>query len=340
MNEKTRTASANDNMSAIDMSPWQGRTDPEPDSDRWHQRIQPLAPSAVPGTALIGFACDAGVARNQGRIGAAGGPAAIRRALAPLAWHRQGPAHDAGDVVCQGDALEEAQHELASQVAGLLDNGHRPLVLGGGHEVAFASWSGLARHLENHEALSGSAEPCQTEPCKARPRIGIINLDAHFDLRDPSHVRSSGTPFAQIADSCSERGWPFRYACLGVSRAANTRALFQRAKSLGVLVREDREFTPARSEALVRDLGRFISRCDHLYLTTDLDVLPSAEAPGVSAPAARGVSLAMLEPLIESIRDSGKLRLADIAELNPEFDQDNRTARVAARLVHLLTLDT
>lgn len=329
MNEKIRTASANDDMSSIDMSPWQGRTDPEPDSDRWHQRIQPLTPSAAPGTALIGFACDAGVARNQGRIGAAGGPAAIRRALAPLAWHRQGPAHDAGDVVCQGDALEEAQHELASQVAELLDNGHRPLVLGGGHEVAFASWTGLARHLETREALS----------CKTGPRIGIINLDAHFDLRDPSHVRSSGTPFAQIADSCGERGWPFRYACLGVSRAANTRALFQRAESLGVLVREDREFTPARSEALARDLGRFISRCDHLYLTIDLDVLPGAEAPGVSAPAARGVSLAMLEPLIEKIRDSGKLRLSDIAELNPELDQDNRTARVAARLVHLLTLD-
>ncbi|GHC35025.1 formimidoylglutamase [Aidingimonas halophila] len=310
--------------SAIDMSLWQGRTDPEPGSDRWHQRVQPLTQGAQPGCALLGFACDAGVARNQGRVGAAGGPAALRRALAPLAWHRHGSVYDSGDVHCEGDAMEAAQQALADRLAPLLDAGHLPIVLGGGHEVAYASWCGLAQHLTERETS---------------PQIGIINLDAHFDLRDPQHVRSSGTPFAQIADDCVRRGWPFRYACLGVSRAANTQALFQRAEQLNVLVREDREFRAYRIDAIQRDLERFIAYCDHVYLTIDLDVLPAAEAPGVSAPAARGVSLALLEPLIEVIRDSGKLRLADLAELNPEFDLDNRTARAAARLVHLLTLN-
>ncbi|MDT8893817.1 formimidoylglutamase [Halomonas sp. I1] len=308
----------------IDMSSWQGRIDPEPDSDRWHQRIAPLTEDAPSGCALLGFASDAGVARNQGRVGAAAGPSAIRRALAPLAWHRQGPAFDAGDVSCDGDALEAAQEALAERLAPLLDAGHLPIVLGGGHEVAYASWQGLARHLA---------------PRETRPRVGIINLDAHFDLRDPAQVRSSGTPFAQIAEQCQQRGWPFRYACLGVSRAANTRALFRRADDLGVLIREDRDITPTGIDAIRRDLERFIARCDHVYLTIDLDVLPAAEAPGVSAPAARGVPLALLEPLVETVRDSGKLRLADLAELNPDHDIDGRTARVAARLVHLLTLN-
>lgn len=67
----------------VNMALWQGRTDPEPNSKRWHQRIQPLTEKATPGCALLGFASDAGVARNQGRIGAAKGPVAIRRALAP-----------------------------------------------------------------------------------------------------------------------------------------------------------------------------------------------------------------------------------------------------------------
>ncbi|KAA0013881.1 formimidoylglutamase [Billgrantia pellis] len=309
------------------MSPWAGREDPEPDSLRWHQVITPLKRGASPGLALLGFACDAGVARNQGRIGAAEGPRAIRRALAPLAWHRTAPVFDAGDVNCHGnDDLEAAQQRLAERVAALLSASHLPLIFGGGHEVAFGSWSGLARHLE-----------AQGE---ARPRVGIINLDAHFDLRDPSQTRSSGTPFAQIAAECHARGWPFRYACLGVSRASNTRALFARAREFGVLVREDREFTAQHLDAIVRDLQRFMAHCDHLYLTADLDVLPAAEAPGVSAPAARGVSLALLEPLLEAVRDSGKLRLADIAELNPGFDIDTRTARAAARLIHQLTLDS
>ncbi|WP_372372702.1 formimidoylglutamase [Vreelandella venusta] len=310
----------------LDMSLWTGRTDPELNSERWHQKIQPLSPTAAPGCALLGFESDAGVARNQGRTGAAQGPSALRKALAPLAWHRTGPAYDAGNVLCEGDALETAQQALADRLAALLKAAHFPVVLGGGHEVAYGSWLGLAKHLADNGEKA--------------PRIGIINFDAHFDLRDPAHVRSSGTPFTQIADECAKRGWPFRYACLGVSRAANTRALFNRAAQLGVMVREDRDFQPAQLECIRRDLERFMVRCDHLYLTIDLDVLPAGDAPGVSAPAARGVSLALLEPLIETIRDSGKLRLADLAELNPDHDIDSRTARAAARIVFQLALDT
>lgn len=301
---------------------WTGRIDPEPDSPRWHQRIQPLAEASEPGLALLGFACDEGVRRNHGRVGAAAGPLALRKALANLAWHREAPAYDAGDVTCEDGDLAAAQARLARGVCALLDAGHLPLVLGGGHEVAFGSWSGLAEHFSGNTA----------------PKIGIVNFDAHFDLRDPAHVQSSGTPFAQIAEQCQARGWPFRYACLGVSRASNTRALFSRAAELGVLVREDREMREAGLAAIADELDAFLADCDALYLTIDIDVLPACEAPGVSAPAARGVPLALLEPLLERLRDSGKLRLVDFAELNPTYDIDNRTAKAAARLIHLLSL--
>ncbi|NQD81335.1 formimidoylglutamase [Pseudomonas sp. CrR14] len=303
------------------MDVWTGRVDPEADSARWHQRVQPLADASQPGLALLGFACDEGVQRNHGRIGAAGGPAAIRKALANLAWHRDAPAYDAGDIACDDGDLEAAQTRLAYAVRALLDAGHQPLVLGGGHEVAYGSWSGLAGHLGKQPA----------------PRIGIINFDAHFDLRDPAHVRSSGTPFSQIADQCVARGWPFRYACLGISRASNTRALFTRATELDVWVREDRDISESTLEALGRELDAFANDCDALYLTLDIDVLPACEAPGVSAPAARGVAISLLEPLLLRLKASGKVRLTDVAELNPLHDIDNRTARAAARLIHVLT---
>lgn len=314
------------------MAPWTGRVDPEPDSARWHQRIQPLHAGAEPGIALLGFACDEGVQRNHGRVGAAGGPAALRKALANLAWHRDAPAFEAGDIVCEDGDLEAAQTRLANGVCALLDSGHLPLVLGGGHEVAYGSWSGLAGHLEKRADARSAA------PRKAAPRIGIINFDAHFDLRDPAHVHSSGTPFAQIAEQCAARGWPFRYACLGVSRASNTRALFARAAELNVLVREDHDIRESTLEYIGAELEAFAAECDALYLTLDIDVLPACEAPGVSAPAARGVRLELLEPLLERLKASGKLRLVDLAELNPEYDIDNRTAKAAARLIHLLSL--
>lgn len=79
-----------------------------------------------------------------------------------------------------------------------------------------------------------------------------------------------------------------------------------------------------------------IEGADDIYLTIDLDVLPAGVAPGVSAPAALGVPLAVVEAMVMRLRTSSKLRVADIAEYNPEYDQDNRTARAAARLLYRL----
>lgn len=313
----------------IDISLWQGRQDPE-DGElalRWHDKVQPWTagaqePAGAPeaaGVVLLGFACDEGVRRNKGRVGAAGAPQAVRKLLANTAWHLNRSVYDGGDVSCTDGNLDAAHGRLAERVAAALDLGHFPLVLGGGHEVAFGSWSGLNRHL------GGSG------------RVGIINFDAHFDLRMKQEQASSGTPFFQIAEQCAAQGTPFHYACLGVAETANTRALFARADELGVWYVKDEAMSERALPSLQSGLDAFIAQCDHLYLTIDLDVLPAAVMPGVSAPAARGVELAVIEPLIAHIRASGKLRLADLAEYNPTLDQDNRSARVAARLVHLLT---
>lgn len=307
-----------------DMSRWQGRIDDAEgiEGRRWHQIMQQLDPDISgkrgnKGVALIGFACDAGVARNHGRTGAAEGPAVIRAMLGNMPVRRRTAIVDAGDVTCSDDALEEAQQELSSRIAELLDAGHLPLAMGGGHEIAFGSFGGLARHLEKKES---------------RPRIGILNLDAHFDLRLAERA-SSGTPFRQIAEDCAARGWPFHYCCLGISEFANTQALFERAKTLGVRWMLDEDMSASRIDDVRAQVDAFLSEVDHVYFTICLDVLPAGVAPGVSAPAARGVTLDVVEPIADMIAVSGKLRLADIAELNPGRDIDQRTARVAARLL-------
>lgn len=303
------------------MKSWSGRVDAlEGEAGRrWHEIIAPFAPAAATGAVVLaGFACDAGVARNGGRIGAAGGPEALRLALMNMPVHACERIMDAGDVVCTGDRLEAAQERFADHVAAALRAGAFPIGLGGGHEIAWGSFLGLARHAASVTAGPG--------------RIGIVNIDAHFDLR-LAPQSNSGTPFRQIAEDCAARGWPFHYLCLGVSRYANTRALFRRAAQLGVTWRLDEDMGVEQLPALRQTVGEFIARVEHVYLTLCLDALPAAVAPGVSAPAARGIGLDVVEPLVDAVMGSGRVRVADVAELNPRHDIDGRTAAVAARLV-------
>ena len=307
-----------------DMNLWRGRTDFESGGRalRWHQVVTPLPQGGeAPGVALLGVCSDEGVKRNQGRSGARKGPDAIRQALAGQAWHLRRPLYDAGNLVPENDDLEALQQEQADLVAELLARGHFPLLLGGGHEIAFGSYLGLVRTMEN----------------AAPAHVGIINFDPHFDLRF-GPVASSGTPFRQIADDCQASGRDFSYFCVGVSEPANTVALFERAAALGVDYLKDEELTFWTVSTAEQRLQEFIDRCELLYLTIDLDVLPAAVAPGVSAPAPRGLPLELLEHLLCCIRRHAgdRLKLADIAEYNPELDIDGRTARVAARLCHLL----
>jgi formiminoglutamase len=314
-----------------DSSPWTGRVDAAEGERgrRWHQVVQPAHVADRPGVALLGLASDAGVSRNHGRPGAAEGPAALRRALANLAWHGGPDArlYDAGDVSCRGDALEQAQSDYANRVAGLLRDGHFVLGLGGGHEIAWAAHSGLERALAGDPRFE---------------RLGIVNFDAHLDLRRPETPGrgTSGTPFLQIAEARAARGLDFRYLCVGVSEAANTPALFDRASTLGVTIVTDVE---AAEPAAPVQVQRFIEASSAVYLTFCLDVLPPAVAPGVSAPAGLGVALHRVAALLKDAlaacghgRSGSKLLVADVAELNPRFDPDGRTARTAARLVYEL----
>ncbi|WP_084070604.1 formimidoylglutamase [Pandoraea vervacti] len=305
---------------------WHGRTDAgeRGDTRRLFNIVREIDVQAeAPGVGapvLLGFACDAGVRRNQGRVGAAEGPQAIRRALANLPAHDMTCLYDAGDVTCDGDALEAAQQALADAVRRQLDAGAHPVILGGGHEMAWGTWQGLRAHLDARSD---------------RSRVLILNLDAHFDLRT-ARPGTSGTPFDQIAQACETAGLPFDYACLGVSRLSNTASLFERAKALKVTYTEDTEMQDRHLEARLAQIDALIADVSHVYLTIDLDVLPAPVMPGVSAPAAYGVPLSVIEAIVTHVRRSGKLRVADLAEYNPRFDAQGAAARVAARLAYRL----
>ena len=335
---------------AADMMLWAGRAEPfETARARyWYQLAKPYEDQNI---GLIGFACDQGVRRNQGRVGARAAPPLIRRAfatlpvIAPLQTRYDNQLAtllgDAGDIHCHDDddfatnTLEQAQIKYAEEVSAIVKQGGLPIGLGGDHAIAYGSFLGLWQALESQSDTTISTHTA--------PTIGIINFDAHLDIRQ-SDVATSGTPFRQIAEHLDAHGQPFHYCCIGVSRFSNTAALFDRAEQLGVHVISDEDCHYQLWDTLFEQVKSFIDQVDVVYLTIDMDCLPASVVPGVSAPAAYGIGLGFVERMVTTIMATGKVKMADIAEINPTFDIDARSCKVAARLLatiieqHLLTL--
>ena len=294
---------------------WQGRYDGDGEE---HRRIHHVVNTRQHASfALIGFGSDEGVKRNKGRLGAADAPNMIRAQLANLPVHQSVSIVDIGTVVCEQGQLEKAQAELADQVERSLQQGMKPIVLGGGHEVAFGSFSGLFQYIQHHEP---------------QQKIGIINFDAHFDLREAEQV-TSGTPFLNAAKLSEQNQKEFHYLCIGVAKHSNTKALFDTADRLNCQYIYDQQLQLSEIDHLISKINGFIEKIDALYITVDLDVFSASIAPGVSAPAVKGIDLSVFDPLFQAIKKSGKIRVFDVAECNPRFDLDNRTAKLAAYII-------
>ena len=117
----------------------------------------------------------------------------------------------------------------------------------------------------------------------------------------------------------------------GISKPNNTKVLFDTADRLGTHVVLDEELL-AMTPQQVADLATATcNEHEHIHLSIDLDVLPANEAPGFQ-PRRMGVPLSHIRAAT-AIAATGKVRLVDVVELNPSVDVDNRTARVAARLI-------
>lgn len=313
---------------------WQGRIDQNEGElgHRWHQKIKliDLSKEILPdlkenekGIAIIGFKCDEGVRRNKGRTGAKDGPESLRLACCNHAdhFHHDTTIFDGGDITCEDGDLENAQKELQNLISAIRLKGYLTFVFGGGHEVAFPHYMGSFDAIPNSKT------------------IGIINFDAHFDLRKPEKIASSGTPFYQISEKCTENNLAFNYFCIGIQKSANTKALFERADKLGVDYIFAHELKQSISSHHLNQIKHFIEKVDHVYLTICLDVFDISFAPGVSAPSAIGLQPGIALELMGEIVASGKLISGDIAELNPSLDQDSKTSKLAAKFAYEIITD-
>ncbi|MER1998341.1 MAG: formimidoylglutamase [Lysinibacillus sp.] len=297
---------------------WFGRIDDINDSSgyRIHQAIKvntvdEMSVLNTPSLALISFECDEGVRRNKGRVGAVDGPNHIKKAMAnlPQITHAL---FDVGTVRCEGTYLEKAQEELGEKVSTLLKSGHKTIVLGGGHETLYGDYLGV-RNAIGHEK-----------------KLGIINIDAHFDLRKYNEMPSSGTMFNQILSEDLRAG----YFVIGIQKYGNTEELFNRANDLGVQYLLEEDVIKLNPSEIDAQIEQFIASYDAILLTLCMDVIAADAAPGVSAPSPFGLQPTLVREIIQSVMNSPKVLSFDICEVNPSLDRDERTAKLAAAFVN------
>ncbi len=322
------------NYAVVDTKFWTGRVDDlfDIDSFRMHQIIQLLDLTDLKSLKLdltrinicfIGFCCDEGIKRNLGRQGAKNGPEYIRKEFAnlPVTFGDDVVIYDSGDIYCVGENMEEAQDQLKIAIETILNNKLFPIILGGGHELVFGHFNGIINHLVNNDKNT---------------RVGIINFDAHFDLRPYKNKGSSGTMFSQIADKCVTENREFAYMCLGVQASANTISLFKKADSLGVEYTLAKDFVESNFTNISYKINNFIKKYKYIYVTICSDVFNSSSAPGVSSLQPFGMDPEIVLKFLKKILKTNKVISLDIAEVSPRFDQDNRTAKLAAVSVYAI----
>lgn len=293
---------------------WSGRVDDDPTSLRYHEIIQFDKVRALSIScnkkrfSMIGFKCDEGVRRNQGKIGAMLAPDEIRRKLAALPFHHTNDeVIDVGNVMCKHNELEKAQQTLGNKVTILLEKSTIPIIIGGGHETLYGHYLGVREFIGPEASL------------------GIINIDAHFDLRNDK-VPSSGTMFHQILSEDKNSN----YLCLGIQKLGNTKELFNAAEKFRCEYIFEDDIHDRKHTSLVID--EFAQAHDFIILTLCMDSITSSAAPGVSAPSPYGLEPKTVRTLLRSIAKKDNLLSFDLSEVNPLFDEHNKTARLAAYL--------
>jgi arginase len=251
--------------------------------------------------------------------GAGDAPQKIREALrcdAANSWTETsvdlgaaGAYEDAGDLSFSNPSLDEknAFPAIEAGVSKLIENGKRPVLLGGDHSITYPIIKAFARKYSD---------------------LTIFHFDAHPDLYDEfeGNRLSHACPFARIM----EDGLAKRLVQVGIRTMVRHQR--EQTERFGVEVVEMRSL-PAYEK---------LKATGPVYISFDIDVLDPAFAPGVSHREPGGMSvreaIAHLHSVEDANREEGKIEEikivgADVVEYNPVQDFANVTATVAAKIV-------
>ena len=216
---------------------------------------------------------------------------------------------DRGDVELAGLTIEEATGPLREGVAASAEAHALTLLVGGNNAVTRPALLGLGGAIEE---------------------IGLITLDAHFDMRDTAHGLSNGNPVRALL----EDGLPgANIAQVGLASFANSRAMHDDAIDAGNLVIT---IGDVRRDGIEHEIGRaldHVAHCDALVIDCDIDVIDRSQLPG--APGARPGGMAVTDFFwaVRKLASDPRVRVIDLTEWDPSLDPTDLSALTAARWV-------
>ncbi len=196
-----------------------------------------------------------------------------------------------------------------------------PLFVGGDHSIAVGTVGGVT-----HEGPAG-----------------VLWIDAHGDYNTPETSPSGnihGMPLAALmglgAPELVDLGRPGPKLRAEDVMVIALRDLDPHERRM---LRESRMGVYTMSEIdergiaeVTREALRRLGHCDRLHVSLDMDSLDPMYAPGVGTPVPGGLTFREAHLLMELLADDGRVRSADVVEINPMLDERNRTAEMAAEL--------
>ncbi|WP_345122879.1 formimidoylglutamase [Hymenobacter antarcticus] len=290
------------------------------------QLIRPAAELPEADVCLVGLPLDFGTVLEGGRAGAAHAPDAIRRELRRyhktynIDWNislEHLRIADAGNVNLRQPDHVENHRRIREKLAQLCQQYPRVVVLGGSHDGTYSTVRGLY------------------DACGGQP-VGGINIDAHPDVKDRPDI-GSGTPFGKLLREGFLAGEKFAEVGLHSNLTTGEDREFLREQQVKVVRRG--EIHRGQSGAYwIHQLLKEVAQESPAFVSFDIDSVASAYAPGVSAPSSAGITpqdailAAFAAGKFTSILEN-PVRLFEVVELNPLYDRDNQTARLAATVI-------
>jgi arginase len=280
---------------------------------------------------------------GAGRRGVDMGPSALRLAGLNAKLQAMGyQVHDLGNVpVAQQETIDEGSpkakylapiaqccSELARIVAGVVEQGQFPLILGGDHSVGVGTVAGVANAFRQRNQ-----------------KIGLIWIDAHADMNTPEITPSGnvhGMPLASCL-GCGPRELTDIFGYAPKLEGRNTVLIGLRdvdererqvVRELGVVAFTMRDIDElGLCHIMERAIAAASDGTAGFHLSLDMDALDPDEAPGVGTPVRGGMSYREAHLAMETICDSGRMLSMEVVEVNPVLDSANRTALLGVELV-------